>query len=548
MAETVGFILRGTLYMQAHAMPLSRRQVLHWIGATAGAAAMYQAMSALAFAGETPHHQRFALSGAPQGARILILGAGLAGMTAAYELRKAGYQVKLLEYNAKPGGRCWTLRGGDRFVELGGATQNCTFDQGLYLNPGPWRIPYHHHAVLDYCHRFGVALEPFIQVNYNAMVHSTKAFAGKPVRYRAVQSDFQGHIAELLSKAVNQNALDQALTAEDRQRLLEAIRSWGALDASGSYKKSLETSLRRGFAVDAGGGLMSQPVPSDLLDRKALLDSNLWQSIAVGQDYEFQTSLFQPVGGMDQIAQAFEKQVGDLIQYNAKVTAIEQNDKGVTVTYQSSSGGGAPAQETADWCVCTLPLSILGQLPVQVSAPMMSAIRAVPYEAAVKVGLQFKRRFWEQDERIYGGISYTDTPIGKISYPSTDYGKPGKGVLLGGYLFGPNAYEFTAMAPEVRVRKAVEYGALIHPQYHEEFDNGIAVGWHRVPWTNGCYGLWTETLRQQHYQTLCQIDGRIVLAGEHASRIPAWMEGAILSSLDAIKRLHTHIVASHQAA
>ncbi|MCS4063812.1 monoamine oxidase [Pseudomonas putida] len=534
--------------MQAHAMPLSRRQVLHWIGATAGAAAMYQAMSALAFAGETPHHQRFALSGAPQGARILILGAGLAGMTAAYELRKAGYQVKLLEYNAKPGGRCWTLRGGDRFVELGGATQNCTFDQGLYLNPGPWRIPYHHHAVLDYCHRFGVALEPFIQVNYNAMVHSTKAFAGKPVRYRAVQSDFQGHIAELLSKAINQNALDQALTAEDRQRLLEAMRSWGALDASGSYKKSLETSLRRGFAVDAGGGLMSQPVPSDLLDRKALLDSNLWQSIAVGQDYEFQTSLFQPVGGMDQIAQAFEKQVGDLIRYNAKVTAIEQNDKGVTVTYQSSSGGGASAQETADWCVCTLPLSILGQLPVQVSAPMMSAIRAVPYEAAVKVGLQFKRRFWEQDERIYGGISYTDTPIGKISYPSTDYGKPGKGVLLGGYLFGPNAYEFTAMAPEVRVRKAVEYGALIHPQYHEEFDNGIAVGWHRVPWTNGCYGLWTEALRQQHYQTLCQIDGRIVLAGEHASRIPAWMEGAILSSLDAIKRLHTHIVASHQAA
>ncbi|MEX5624695.1 FAD-dependent oxidoreductase, partial [Pseudomonas syringae] len=77
------------------------------------------------------------------------------------------------------------------------------------------------------------------------------------------------------------------------------------------------------------------------------------------------------------------------------------------VTYQSSTAGGASAQEPADWCVCTLPLSILGQLPVQVSAPMMSAIRAVPYEAAVKVGLQFKRRFWEQDERIYGGISYT---------------------------------------------------------------------------------------------------------------------------------------------
>jgi monoamine oxidase len=534
--------------MQEHGMALTRRQVLNWIGVTAGAAAMYQAMNSLSFAAESNYDRKSALSGAPKGTSVLVLGAGLAGMTAAFELRKAGYKVKVLEFNAKPGGRCWTLRGGDRFTELGGATQHCQFDKGLYLNPGPWRIPYHHHAVLDYCHQFGVALEPFVQVNYNAMVHSTKAFGGKPQRYREVQADFQGHVAELLSKAVNQNALHQALTREDRERLLEVMRSWGALDANSSYRKSLETSLRRGFAVDVGGGLMPEAVPSEPLDRKALLDSNLWKSIATGQEYEFQTSIFQPVGGMDMIARAFEKQVGDLIRYNAKITRIQQGDKGVTVTYQNADGTGGSLQETADWCVCTLPLSILGQLPIDVSAPMMSAIRAVPYEASVKVGLQFKRRFWEQDEHIYGGISYTDTPIGRISYPSTDYGKPGKGVLLGGYLFGPNAYEFTAMKPEMRVQKAVEYGAQVHPQYTSEFENGIAVGWHRVPWTNGCYGLWTEESRQQHYKNLCQIDGRIVLAGEHASYIPAWMEGAILSSLDAIKRLHTHIVASPKAA
>ena len=189
----------------------------------------------------------------------------------------------------------------------------------------------------------------------------------------------------------------------------------------------------------------------------------------------------------------------------------------MTVTYQNSDGSGGARQEQADWCVCTLPLSILGQLPIDVSAPMMSAIRAVPYESSIKVGLQFKRRFWEQDEHIYGGISYTDTPISKISYPSTDYGKQGKGVLLGAYIWGPNAYEFTAMSPQMRVQKAVEYGAQIHPQYPAEFENGIAVGWHRVPWTNGCYGLWTPETREQHYKNLCQIDGRIVLAGEHAS-------------------------------
>ena len=77
------------------------------------------------------------LSGAPQGASVLVLGAGIAGMVAAYELRKAGYQVQVLEYNSRAGGRNWTLRGGDRYTELGGFTQECRFDPGLYINPGP---------------------------------------------------------------------------------------------------------------------------------------------------------------------------------------------------------------------------------------------------------------------------------------------------------------------------------------------------------------------------------------------------------------------------
>lgn len=527
---------------------MSRRDLLALIGKTAGAAAMYQAMTSLGFAAESDYRGELRLQGAPRGGHVLVLGAGLAGMTAAYELRKAGYKVQVLEYNAKAGGRCWTLRGGDRFTEMGGATQHCEFDPGLYLNPGPWRIPYHHYAVLDYCKRFGVHLEPFVQVNHNAVFHASKAFGGKPQKLRAVQADFQGHIAELLHKAVGQNALSASVTHEDGDKLLEALRDWGALDGQGRYLKSPAASLRRGYVSDPAGGLMPLAQDSDPLDAAELVRSGLWRHLIDGQEYDYQTTLFQPVGGMDMIAQAFARQVNDLIRYNSKVTAIQQDDKGVTVTYVDREGAGAPMQAKADWCVCTLPLSILGQLPLNVSPDMQAAIRSVPYDASVKIGLQFKRRFWEEDERIFGGISYTDLPIEKISYPSTDYGKPGKGVLLGGYVWGPNAYEFTAMSPQERVKKAVEYGAQIHPQYTAEFDNGIAVGWHRVPWTNGCYGMWTEETRAQHYRNLCQIDGRIVLAGEHASYIPAWQEGAVLSSLDAITRLHTHIVASQSAA
>jgi monoamine oxidase len=193
--------------------------------------------------------------------------------------------------------------------------------------------------------------------------------------------------------------------------------------------------------------------------------------------------------------------------------------------------------------VCTIPLSILSQLPVDVGARMKAAIDAVPYSASVKIGLQFKRRFWEEDEAIYGGISYTDLPIRQIAYPNTGFNRAGRGVLLGAYLFdGPNAYEFSAMPPAERVARAVEFGASLHPQYAAEFENGIAVAWHRMPFTLGCAGDWTDRSRAEHYDNLCQIDGRIVLAGEHASYIPAWQEGAILSSLDAITRLHARVV------
>ncbi len=287
---------------------------------------------------------------------------------------------------------------------------------------------------------------------------------------------------------------------------------------------------------------MPRAKPSRPIGQHELLQSRLWSQINIGQLYEFQTAIFEPVGGMDMIARGFERQVGSLIQFNRKVTKIEQTPQGVTVSWVDARGGAAGAavqQVKADWCVCTIPLSILSQIDVQVSDAMKAAIAAVPYGASFKAGLQFKRRFWEEDEAIFGGISYTDLPIEQISYPSNNFNTKGPGVLLGGYAFdNTHAFEFTALSPQERIRAAVEFGSQLHPQYKKEFQNGVSVGWHRMPWINGCFGIWTDETRKQHYDNLCQVDGRIVLAGEHASFIPAWQEGAVLSALDAVKRLH----------
>ena len=114
--------------------------------------------------------------------------------------------------------------------------------RALFSIPGPGADPFHHHGLLDYCRRFGVRLEPFIQVNYNAYLHATDAFGGRPQRYRHVQADFTGYIAELLAKAANQSKLDDAVTAEDKEILLVALRAWGALDESYTYRAGTSSS------------------------------------------------------------------------------------------------------------------------------------------------------------------------------------------------------------------------------------------------------------------------------------------------------------------
>src|SRR5580704_12593619 len=372
----------------------SRRDLLRMIGVTAGSTAMYQAMNSLGFAAESPYRGPIDLQGAPKGASVLILGAGIAGMSAAFELRNAGYRVQVLEFNGRAGGRNWSLRGGDSYTELGGLTQHCQFDKDLYINPGPWRIPYHHRGMLSYCKRLGVPLEPFLQVNYNAYLHSSRAFGGKPRRFREVKADYQGHVAELLSKATRQNALDASVSKEDQEKLLESLREWGALDSNYSYVSSDASSDRRGYEKSPGGGLSARPIPSKPAALHDILDSGLWSGVANGDTFDMQTALFQPAGGMGRIGEAFGKELGPLIRYNAKVTDIHQDDRGVTVAFTDTRVQGAPQTAQADWCLCTIPLPILAQIPMNVGQAMASAISAVPYAAAIKAGLQFKRRFW----------------------------------------------------------------------------------------------------------------------------------------------------------
>ena len=188
--------------------------------------------------------------------------------------------------------------------------------------------------MLSYCKRLGVALEPFVQVNYNAYVHSSKAFGGKPQRYREIKADYQGHVAELLAKATQQNALDAAVSKEDQEKLLDSLRDWGALDKNYAYvDERLQPAIGAAIEKDPGGGLSARPSSfrAHRPERSAELRA-LGSAIPSANATTCRRRMFQPVGGMGRIGEAFGRELGPLIRYNAKVIDIQQDEHGVSVT------------------------------------------------------------------------------------------------------------------------------------------------------------------------------------------------------------------------
>ncbi len=235
--------------------PMSKRDLLAMIGKTAGATAIVYGDDQLRSGQGLQLQGPIKLDGDPNGKSVLILGAGVAGMTAGYELSKAGYKVQILEYNGRVGGRSWTLKGGDTFTELGGLTQKCDFAPGNYINPGPWRIPWHHHGLIHYCH--GVRRRA--RAVHAGQLQCLCAFDQAVRRQAPALSPHLRRLSGLCLRVARQGgqqgALNDTLTKEDGEILLESLRSFGGLDKNMRYAEGRESSNRRGWEKEPGGGL-----------------------------------------------------------------------------------------------------------------------------------------------------------------------------------------------------------------------------------------------------------------------------------------------------
>jgi len=253
--------------------------------------------------------------------------------------------------------------------------------------------------------------------------------------------------------------------------------------------------------------------------------------------YELQGTLFQAVGGMDRIAAAFEKKAGPLIRYQAEVTRIHNLEQGVSILYKDKTG---EKTLNADLCICTIPLPVLTNIDHNFGSDASRAIDSIVYMNTGKIGLQFKRRFWEEDEGIYGGITHTNNQLTQIFYPSYDY-LSGKGILIGYYNFNEKAVATGNLSYSQREQLALDKGSLIHPQYRSEFENSFSVSWHKTKYNLGGWALYSAEERQTLYKSLLQPDKQVYFAGEHMTYLNAWMAGALESARSVVAALHSRV-------
>ncbi|MCG8412779.1 MAG: FAD-dependent oxidoreductase [Pseudomonadales bacterium] len=505
---------------------VTRRELLTYLAATGSSATVLQASAALGLLPDTtvdiPQIPRVDPINRPS---VVVLGAGIAGLTAAYELDKAGYDCVILEAAPKAGGRCLTVRSGDVIDEVGNP-QRCEFDDEdhLYFNAGPARLPSTHRNMLHYCKELGVELEIFINENKEAYVQDDAMLGGKPLKNKLFTTNARGFMAEIMAKNFEPKQLDVSFDDWEAESLIGAIRSFGDLSEDDLYKGS----FRAGYLK---GGYLEHGVQEDVVAFKELLKSRFMRSVLNANEGETGPVLFQPVGGMDKIVEGFVRQLNNKVYYNVVVTSVETTGDGVAVAYEHN---GMKYMLQADYCFNCIPTHLMTGIANNFSPSYREAMAYVRRGEAYKSAFQTKTRFWEKDD-IYGGISWTNQPIRQIWYPPHGMFKQ-KGIVLSAYDFGGGMH-FTKLSQEQRLETAIKQGEKIHPDYRQQVEKGITIAWHRMNHMLGCSARWQRSRsgmtaeEERLFNTIREPEGnRHYMIGDQVTLHSAWQESAVLSA------------------
>lgn len=450
------------------------------------------------------------------GRRVVILGAGLAGLSAGYELVNGGFAVTILEGRARPGGRVYTLR--DPFAD------------GLHAEAGAVFSPANHEHTMQFAKLCNMKLHSvpphdlfstsWVRNRMVRLDESELDFEGLTLDERRMgfggmlEKYFYGAVSEV-TDPISPGWPPDSLKKYDDMSFADLLRTRGA-------SKSAVEILKAGYLSMWGDGVESVSALGLLRDG--------W--------FGRTDFLCQIEGGNDRLPHAMTKLLPEgTVRYGARVVRIENGASGVKVLYEEQ---GKRQTAVADRLVCTLPFGVLRELEVVpgFSERKQRIIREMPYTSVVLVYLQTRTRYWAG--RKIGFWMGTDLPV--MTLIDASYKQPGPRGILEAYITGDHSRAVTAMKPEERVRYVRKYVQQVLPGMDEEFETGTSKSWDDDEFTRGDYCFYKAGRTSEILRYVAVPEGRVHFAGDHTSAMPGWMNGALGSGWRAALEIKASIV------
>jgi monoamine oxidase len=441
------------------------------------------------------------LAGPPQ--TVVVLGGGLAGLAAAYELKRAGHTVTLLEARKSSGGRVRTLR---------------DFPDGLYAEAGPIAFPQNHSFTWGYATDFKLPLNLAARFGLDSLGHlrgsrfRIRAGSASDVPFNLKPDERQAGIYGMPSLYLGDylRAVGNPRRAgwpPDALREIDGINLKQLLDDLGASSGAIEIIEASQLGILGFG-----------LDSISAMDGAVTEAVASGGAF------YEIVGGNDKIASALKRKVKKQFRKQSVVLRIEQNETSVTVTYSRS---GVTESITADRCVCALPFSILKNIEVSppFSQDKQRAIGELKMTPVTRTYLQFRARVWERDG--FDGYGYTDLGIQNTYSPTlTQSGQRG---LLASYTGGQRALDLGAMSESDRQNYVLRRMGDLFGGLNNQYEGGVSQIWHEDEWARGAFVYFEPGQMTTLLPIAQRAEGRIHFAGEHTSAWHGWMNGALES-------------------
>lgn len=487
---------------------LSRRQFLLQSGVYGAGLAV----PSLAVAADAPALTRRA---APK--RVVIIGAGLAGLSAAWELNQAGHQVTVLEARTRAGGRVLTLRE--------------PFADGMYAEAGALFLPDNHAFTMKYARLFEL---PLVSIPPRAFAELFYVRDKRIIPREGQPEDWPldltpeekrlGHhgmwrkyVGEFLDRMSQTSDLASPtwppddLKPFDQMTFAEFLRKQGASEGAIAL-------LRLGYFDLWGDGVEASSALGILRDSALRLAEKKVYSIR---------------GGNDQLPKAFASRLAEFIRYGCPVVRIEHGSQGVNVVYRQA---GETVRINGDHLICAIPFSTLRRIELApaFSPAKQKAIEELPYTSIARVYLQSRRRFWTTAG--LPGMANTDLPLMWLWEPT--YNQPGTRGLLESYMAGASARKVTAMKESERLEFTLTEMEKVYPGLRKNYEGGASKCWDEDEWSRGDYAWFKPGQMTNLLPHIARPEGRVHFAGEHASAWPGWMQGALESGSRAAREVN----------